>query len=346
MIDKSEYYHNILTHYASIRHLQNGQMVAPRFCTFQTSNQCNQNCMGCSFGGLNNKALNNTMMSEADHIRILYKLIDVGVRGFEFCGGGEPTLLPYLSHLFHILKTNNKAFGIITNGVKLNSSLIDYLSTCGTYCRISLEASNIEDYVKYKRVPSKHWSMVLRNVSAIAAIKDRVCDVSLKFDVGRTLNGKKHYEDAIKIGTELGVDSVQFKFLRHEPEELSVDEKYIEQTKLELVMRDTKTGVNIIDGLVPDQSIEDIPQCWLNPIHTVVDHLGDVYICCYYYYRGDEHKIGNMLKNDFEYFWDAPEHMEKIKNINRLDCHKVDCKFFAHHATVNNAFKNGRIEFL
>jgi len=321
-------------------------MSTPRFCTFQTSNRCNQNCRGCSFGGSNQKALDNTMMSREDHIRILYQLMDAGVNGFEFCGGGEPTLLPYLLDMMQILKKHNRAFGMITNGVKLTPDLADYIAVHGTYCRVSLEASNPDDYAKYKQVPIKHWDMVIEHINNLTDNLDQACDVSLKFDVGRTLNGKQHYEDAIELGAELGVDSVQFKFLRHMPEELSIDEKYIEQTKLGVVLRDTHTGVQVIDGLIPERSIDDVPQCWLNPLHVVVDHLGDVYICCYYYYRGDEHKIGNMLENKFGDIWYNDDHMAKIREINRLDCHKVDCKFFAHHRTVEDAFRNGRVEFL
>ena len=342
-----KYNWNILTHRDAILQLKNGKMPAPHFCTLQTINACNQHCKGCSFGGYTEAKLNGYYMSKEDHFTVINKLVSMGVRAFEFAGGGEPTLFPWLVDLMYYLYERNCSVGLITNGVRLTDEIIAALIYRGTYCRISLEASTKEQYMSYKRVPEKHWDIVLKNVKKLISENRNAqspCDVSIKFDVGKSLRGLNHYMNALELGWDLKVDSVQFKFFRHEPEELEVQEKLDEYVKLKQLLEIVPYSINIINGLVP--YTYPVPQCWLNPIHTVVDYLGDVYICCYYYYRMKEMKLGNMLNESFEKFWYSQEHWNKIRNINKEECTKVDCKFFAHHQKVKEAFINGRQDFL
>lgn len=342
-----KYNFNILTHYDAILQIKKGQMPSPRFCTLQTSNICNQHCKGCSFGGHTEAKLNNKFMSHDDHFLIVDTLIDQGVRAFEFAGGGEPTLLPYLTELMYYLHEKNCSIGLITNGLNLSDELIKFLVEHGTYCRISLEASTKEKYEEYKRVPYWHWDKVLQNIKRLIGAKrsiDSLCDVSVKFDVGKSLRGTSHYIEALELGWLLKVDSIQFKFFRHEPEELNAHEKLDECLKLRKLLNIIPTSVNVINGLIPQPY--PVPQCWLSPIHTIVDYLGDVYICCYYYYRMKEMKLGNILTEHFCNFWYSQKHWNKIQDINKAECAKVDCKFFAHHQKVKEAFINGRQDFL
>jgi len=123
-----------------------------------------------------------------------------------------------------------------------------------------------------------------------------------------------------------------------------VQDKLNEYAELKQLFEILPTTVDVINGLVPQPY--PVPQCWLSPIHTVVDYLGDVYICCYYYYRMEEMNLGNMLRKPFSELWYSPEHWNKIQDIDKEECRRVDCKFFAHHQKVKEAFVNGRQDFL
>lgn len=334
----NKYYHNILTHYEAIHTLLDGGMCSPRFCTFQTSYVCNHKCKGCSFSNI----LNNKMMKEKDHIKILYDLINIGVKGFEFCGGGEPFTLPYMNKLIEILINHGCGFGSLTNGSLLTDDLIEQYVKYGTYIRISLEASNPTDFKKYKQVSNNQWPKIINNIQKLVSLKSKYnsdLDIGIKFAVSKTLRGKQHYIDAINLAHKLGVTNIQFKSLRHEPEELTLFEK-VEEEK---ILKSLVSHVPIISNIVPQNNI---PQCVLSPLHTVVDWQGNVYLCCYYYYREQEHNIGNILEVPFKKLWYDVEHQNKIKNISKKECSKVDCKFFNHHQTIKEAFKNNRNEFL
>lgn len=336
------YFGNVLTHYTAVQNLIEGRRCYPRFCTFQTTYKCNHRCIGCSFGG----KLDNSILDEETHISLLKQLIDIGVKGFEFCGGGEPFTLPYLERLINIIIDNNCFFGTITNGSLMTNHLMELIVKHGTYIRISLETANKNQYARYKQVNEQEYNKVVKNVRHLCKLKRQIgskIDIGLKFAVGKTLRGRDHIEQGVSLGNVLGVSNIQFKAMRHEPEELSLSEKIIEHSLIKNISKDNQ--INVISKTVPVLESE-VPQCWLNPLHTVIDAKGDVYLCCYYYTREEDHCIGNIYEDSFRTIWERTEHWEAIKKIDRNECRKVDCKFFDHHRIIKESLLNGRCEFL
>ena len=331
---------NILSHYDAIVSLKNGEPCRPRFVDLHTSNRCNQRCAGCAYGC----HLDNTIMSEEDHVKVVNDLVRFGVKAFDFAGGGDPLCLPYAGRILDMVNSQGCSYGVITNGSMMKDNLIEQIVRQATYIRVSFEASNPEDWARYKGVKKSMWDKTVENVSKLIASREAQgssCEIAIKFGVGKTLRGHKHYADGIAIAEQIGVDNVQFKAFRHEPEELAYNEKVKENSILD---EEAEGHENVRRWLIPAPE-EDIPQCWLNPLHTVVDYLGNVYICCYYYYR-DEHCIGNMLEQPIEEFWMSEKHQGLIRKIKKNECAKVDCKFFRHHKIVEQEFKRGRIDFL
>lgn len=334
------YFDNVLSHYAAIRALQRGEMPAPEFCTMHVSYRCNHRCTGCSYGG----KLNNAIMPRQRHMSLLKELIELGLRAVEYCGGGEPLTVPYLNEALGYITSQGCAFGMLTNGSLFSDELIDLFVARGTYTRISLEASSCEAYTAYRHVTSREWHRVLEAVCSLVdrkQIAESNLDIGVKFAVGKTLRGAKHYADAIALANWAQVSNAQFKALRHRPEELTQKELLAEENLLARVVEHSKMPV--ITALRKTRSV---PQCWLNPLHTVIDAYGDVYLCCYYYYRADSHRIGNVMNASFKDVWYSDAHREAIAQIKRDDCAQVDCKFFGHHETVESAFVNKRVDFL
>ena len=340
MTSTRTYFDNVLSHYDSIRKLMSGDICSPRFATLHLSNRCNHRCHGCAYGG----QLDNEMMSEEDTMLLLLTLVNAGVRGFEFCGGGEPMTLPHLPKAIGFLILNQCSFGALTNGSLLNDTLIELFAKKGTYIRISMEASSQESYIQYTGTSEKEWGKVKDNIRRLVAAKARYgssLDIGLKFGVGKSLRGFDHYRNGIDLAAELGVSNVQFKSMSHEPEELSENDKRQEN----LILRSciTMASLPVLNGILRN---DPTPQCWLNPLHIVANHKGDAFLCCYYYFREDRHRLGNLLTDNFDDMWFSKRHQEMIRNIRREECDKVNCKFFRHHTLVAQAFDGGRIEFL
>jgi len=319
--------------------LQNGEMPRPYFADLQPSNRCNQNCKGCSYRNIHD----GVMLSEENLIKIVNDLMDFGVKGFDFCGGGEPMTLSCLPKVWDLIKSRKGYYALITNGTIMSDSVIEQLVNQATYVRFSFEASSVSKYCQYKNVDISHWHLLGQHAYELVKKKRETrsdCEVGIKFAVGKSLRGEKHYQNALDIYKRILTDNIQFKALRHKPEELSQEEKEEEQKLFQSIFQ----GVSQARAwIVPEK---EIPQCWLNPLHTVVDEKGNVYICCYFYYRGEEHLLGNMLEQPIKNIWYDPQHMEKIKGISKIKCMEVDCKFFRHHKLVEKELTNGKSCFL
>ncbi len=336
---------NIIAHRQEVEALQHGTMCAPIFADLHLSNVCNQRCKGCAYQDNMGKDTI-SYMSLPDIRTTINRLAFAGVKAFDFAGGGEPLCIRDIRTAFSYVIDHNCAYALITNGLLFEGDLMKQVIDEAAYVRISLEASILHAYEYYKQCHHSVWDKVLDNIRKAIMYRNltgSTCEIGIKFSVSKSLRGRDHYRAGIELGKRLGVNSIQFKALRHEPEELNLTEKNTEAELLSRIVNACGVGDLIRYWIVPES---DIPQCWLSPLHIVVDHNGDCYICCYYYYRGAEHKIGNILDTPFDDFWYSEKHKEQVAAIDRSKCELVDCKFFRHHAVVKWAFDRKRAYWL
>lgn len=337
---------NIVHRWADLERLKSGEMIAPHFVTLHPSYGCNESCRGCSYNG----ELNGKYMSEQHCFAVVDKFLSMGVRAFDFAGGGDPCFVPYLPQLLRHIRSAGAWSAFLTNGTMMNEEVIDAMVDCCTYVRISLEASCPEDYAEYKRVLPKLWDVALANIEKLRAakkIKDSAVNLSVKFGVGKTLRGIGHYHNGIEMGLAMNAERITFRAFRHEPEELSLEEKIEENESLEKVIDRYPSSVrNRISYWIVPVSYTDVPQCWLNACQGFVDWDGGMYICCYMYYRAEEHYLGNIITQPFDDIWYSKKHREVIAHIDRKKCALVDCKFFPHHRAYEDGAKRGFIHWL
>jgi len=332
---------NIFYRWDDLKKLQGGEMISPGFVDLHLSDVCNQNCRGCAFKANHE----NDMMSESRFMLAADILMDNGVRAFAFCGGGEPCTVKYLPQAWEYIHSRNCHFAMLTNGSLLTYEVIESMISKGTFIRISLEASNGANYSKYKQINRGVWNAVLQNVRILVAYKKSTgfqCSIGIKFAVCKSLRGRLHYENGLTLAQELGVDRVTFKAIRGGEEELEYAESVAEDFILKEALSALRPTCKVTKWIVPERN-EIIPQCWINPVHTVMNWKGDLFICCYYYGRKERHLIGNIFEQDFKEMWFSDKHKELIKNIRREECAKVDCKFFHYHDEFNETDKVGSL---
>lgn len=317
--------YKILTHSQKVKQIKDGEFPAPVFATLQLSYACNQNCQSCSFALWNTEKF---IPTKEECLNIIQQLIDYGVKAFEFGGGGEPTVLPYLDELIRFIVDNGATYGLITNGVNISDSLASLLKETATYVRVSLETGDSELYTQYKRVPIDHFNIAIENVEKLIGGK---AEIGLKFDLDKNLSSENHIKSSLLIADQLGVDMAAFKCMTGETE-LSYDQKVNLSNELNRYLSNYSGRVKFINSIVYDKWFG---QCWLTPLHTVIDGKGDVFMCCYYYrddvHKKEDHCIGNVFKIPFKKLWGSDVHKTKLDGIDFKNCRKVDCKFFNHH---------------
>jgi len=326
-----------------IQQIKNGSFPIPVMGVLQLNYSCQQNCKSCAFTDWN-KA--NYVPTKEQTFYIINQLFDYGVRTFEFCGGGEPLLVPYFEEVIRYLLSKGCDYSLITNGVGFTDSLIELVAQTASYCRVSLETGDRELYQEYKRVPAWHFDRVTENIGKLVAQKHPDTELSVKFDVDINLQGEKHIKDSYNLALRLGVDTAIFKGMTgwtEAEDTLKIEAEY----QLKELMKDNKSKTTIVNSIYFDKTV---PQCWLNPLHTLIDGYGDVYLCCYYYrpdaHTKENHCIGNVYKTPFKEIWESDNHWQKIKGIDKTQCPKFDCKFFNHHKIAEEVFKRGRLKII
>ena len=62
------------------------------------------------------------IMDEKKHFDAVDQFIDAGVKAFDFAGGGEPTLLPYLPKLMKHIRQRGAHYALITHGAVMSDA--------------------------------------------------------------------------------------------------------------------------------------------------------------------------------------------------------------------------------
>lgn len=327
--------HRILTYYNEAHEILKGEMPLPRMAILHPTYICNHDCIGCDFKDPNTKL--KEIWSEKDSDRILDELIKIGISAAEFSGGGEPLLAPNIVQAIKKLKNKGIAVGLLTNGSKLSGEILDTVIRNCTYVRVSLESGSNEVFKKVKNVKDDaEFDNIVNNIRNAVQLRKKLnkdIDISIKFAVG-TIN-YMDMENAINLAIDLGVDCIQFKL--YENVDCRIYTKRVRDlkqakgivAKLNELKRIYGNEILILGDL---KRTKLDCECWLTPIFTLVDALGDVYLCNYYRHRMKSHCIGNLLKDDFKTIWFSKRHRDVIKNIKTEECNLYDCRFHFYNS--------------
>lgn len=301
--------------------LDRGEMVAPTMAIVYPTYSCNMRCYGCISNAENARPAS---LNPAVFDGFVSDFAAMGGESLEFSGGGEPTLHPKFGELVNIVARNNLQLGMITNGTKPDvcSSLLAYSGA--RYLRISVYTIN-----------------QLEHVARIC--QDRNDRRSSCRIGGKILLGSSSVH-ALEFLTEeilgAGADFVSIKAKRHcsdDPELLPEEGKQFIQDTIQ-TLRDRWPG-RVFGGIT---KTHQLGTCWLSPLHTVVDALGTVWVCCYYQDRVEDISIGTLtdVHGDFRRLWYSPAHREAMQRVIIPECDFYDCRFHVYHDIMNEELAN------
>jgi len=332
----------IITHYPAAHMILQGQMPAPRTAIVYPTYICNQNCLWCEYSEDNSQY--HTMMSNEQLRRVMLELRDIGVRGVEFCGGGEPTLHPMLPELIRDMKGWGMSTGLLTNGTRLKGDLAEAVVDCSSYVRVGFDSAHSEmfDKVKRPRTAEAGFDAVCENVANLLELRKQrggKCLISMK--VILCADNFAEIEDCVKLATKLGVDSLQFKAARLCPTELNEEQALLAQAEIDRV-RALYLNVNVIGSV---KKLEMKQQCWLTPLQIMIDTLGDAFLCCYYRHRKASHTFGNVFEESVHEVWYSQQHWDAIRAIKPAECNVLDCRFVHYNRIMTQLLVENDAQF-
>ena len=332
--------YRIFSYYDDARKIKNGIMPRPRVAVYHPTYVCNHNCPGCDFRK-ENTSIRKSISREKAKI-VIDQIIDFKIEGVEFAGGGEPLLHPFIREDVLALHKAGIAVSLITNGSLLSGKTLEAFIKYASYIRISLEAGSKEVFNRVKGIDSKNeFYKIVENITDAVALRKKLkkkLDISVKFTVGQ--DNYMDMENAVLLASKLGVDSIQFK-LYENVDNIELHEEGSHflsnglddvKRRLEVIKNTYKDKIMILGNL---QKTQMKGKCWLNPIMTVIDALGDVYLCSYYRHRMNSHKLGNLIMEKFEDIWFSQKHWDIIHKVKKEECNRYDCRFHVYNDLMN-----------
>lgn len=301
--------------------LHRGKMVAPTMAIVYPTYSCNMRCFGCISNAENAHPANIDLDVFAGFVSDFHAM---GGESLEFSGGGEPTLHPKFGTLIDYVANCGLQFGMITNGTKPDVCALALAYPGSRYLRISVYTLNQLEHVR--RIAEKRDSL------------GSSCRIGGKILLGiSSVPALSFLTEAI---LDAGVDYVSIKAKRHcsdDPELLPEEGKRaIEDTIQELRSR----WPGRVFGSITKTHQRGV--CWLSPLHTVVDALGTVWVCCYYQDRVEDISIGTLtgVPNGFQDLWFSEAHRDTMSRVIIPECDYYDCRFHVYHDIMNEELRS------
>jgi MoaA/NifB/PqqE/SkfB family radical SAM enzyme len=332
----------ILTHWYEARMILDGKMPPPRTAIVYPTYICNQNCIWCEYSAENNE-IHASMPDEALR-HLIWDLQDLGVRGVEFCGGGEPSMHPALPDLIRDMHERGMSVGLLTNGTKLKGELASALVDCASYVRVGFDGATEETVHKVKRprAPETLFPAVCKTIRDLVQLRNgRGTGVLISMKAVLDSNNMHEMEQCVQLAMDIGMDSVQFKAARLCDSELDATQTELVEREI-AVLRERYPDIPVVGGT---RKLNMTSQCWLTPLQIMVDTLGDVYLCCYYVHRKRRHSIGNCFETPLKDLWYSERHWEAIRGIVPRECNNLDCRFVHYNRIMDEVMSNGGQQF-
>lgn len=330
----------VLTFYNSIKSIVRGEIPYPRMAIIYPVYGCNYDCIGCEYSALNSKP---QKISHDRFIALLDELVEVGTEGIELCGGGEPTLYPKLDEVISYGKSKGLKFGILTNGT-MTENMAEFLAKNLSYIRITINAGTKETYLLFQRPKIKNaWELIIDRLKIINSVRKRH-NPNMVFGM-KVVIGKSNISDIqnmIDFAREMEFDNIQIKCLRQSSDELNSEQEKLLEQQIKKIKEKTDFKIVYRTRMTIRR------RCILTPLQTTIDARGDVFLCCYFSHRQEQHKIGNIYERGFKEIWNSEEHRKKIEGIIPEMCNLFDCRFIRYHKIVEELIENnkGQFEFI
>lgn len=312
------------SHYLPIARWWMGERTLPPpiEASFDCCHNCNFMCPHCNSQKHTNRGKG--VMGKEELFSTFELLSGMGVRGFCFGGGGEPTMNKGLPDLLRWIwrgcRFSGAVSAVATNGFRLNKSLINEMIYC-KWVAVSVDAGGPKTFKKVHGVDG--FDRVIGNIKRLVdAKKMSGTDVLISYRFLMTPDNWTDLEDACRIAREIGVDAFHAR-----PADLErKDIVWIHEGELqpELVKealarcRDYETDmfkvITATHKFTKDFRVfHPFKNCVASPLVLQVCADGNSYVC-------PDHKLEERFKlcetKDIRKYWGSDDHRELLQEIN------------------------------
>ena len=351
-----------LAHPKNLNALREGSFAYPVHLHLIPSDLCNLACPGCAYRaeGFRSTELYRGPNGEKNpkrflpwHVlqRVLEDCAEMGTRGIEITGGGEPTLHPQINELFDVAFGLNLHTALITNGLMLHRQNLLYHAAKCDWTRISIDACTAPCYDVVRPslgsggVPTAtdNYGRVMLNLSRLDAMRGELasqCVIGSGFVVQRA-NYTEMY-GAAREARNAGADNIRISGLFSPAGEAYFADWRDEAEELE---RHTVRDFHSPRFQVHARFHEKIEDLAGPPTQTRCGYMGftlylgadaNLYTCCNNAYTR-KGLLGNVIEaGGLKKLLDKPETRRRIHDLNPAkECSQ--CQFRDRLAAIEAA---------
>jgi MoaA/NifB/PqqE/SkfB family radical SAM enzyme len=267
-------------------------------------------------------------------------MVDMGIKGLQITGGGEPLIHPQADKFFKYAVDKKLEIALVSNGQLLTEDLCNLLGDAA-WVRISMDSSSPQLYSFLRNVHQNIFYQVCNNIKTLVKYR-RKSIIGVGFVVERE-NYKEIYEAARRY-KDMGIDNFRisaaftpmgydyFKDFMTEAQELS--------KKAESLTDNNFTVFNLFNDRIRDcfEGRQDYNFC---PIKDLLSYVGsdyNVYTCCTLAYntRG---LIGSIKNQTFKDLWDSQQKRDKFSVHNPAIHCQHPCMYKNKNEFINYCIK-------
>jgi radical SAM protein with 4Fe4S-binding SPASM domain len=285
--------------------------------------KCNHRCVHCSY-----KERNESRVSIPKEImdKLIDSVINMGVRGVYFSGGGEPTLYPQLEHYIAKLYDNGVECAIITNGSCFEQQGLIPIANKLNYIAISVPAVDEETFFEITK--THNMGKVLELPGKIKEYHGENSPI-IGSRIILTNQNYKEVSNFLRVMKESQFDYALFKAVRDYEDNgqgLSrAEEQYILDEIKELdFVDDDFTNIKNIFGYKKEFDHKGL--CWTNYYGLIanVSTDGKVYPNIVEIDH-EEFCIGDLNQRTLEEMWNSEKH-QKVKQLSNEKWENAECR--------------------
>lgn len=311
----------------------------PRMLVVLPNMNCTLTCRNCFTW--RSKAMDRRTMEIPLIHSIVQQAKQMNVSCLELSGGGEPLDHPQAQEILQAVvdcQSPSLQAGLLTNALAIvtKPALVDWIVKLD-YMRLGYTEYLDDPRTSHEDEEREFWQ-------ALEIVGRKRTETGTRVRIGvkmlLTSNNTSYIDRRVakllefKVpGTQhYVVDHIKIKSIRGDAEvEPRADQIREVEHRLALVKSRFGNRANDLQIDVKSALVPASYRCWINPIMSVIDASGDVYLCCNFYEGPEDLRIGELGKqgeHGFMEFWGKPRHrtvMEKVSPAkvcnSRFGCH-------------------------
>jgi MoaA/NifB/PqqE/SkfB family radical SAM enzyme len=312
-----------------------GERPAPITADIEPTNACNINCRWCYPMQTGYRANYRAHMDTARLVALPGFLKDWGVRCAQVTGGGEPLFHPEIKAFLAEMRRVALPMGLITNGVLLQSPIIDLLHDFADWIGFSMDAGTGATWSDLKGRPARQFDRIIANMEELNRRKQGV-RVAYKY----LINASNYREvlTAARLAKETGCDDFHLRPTYNFGAFGEVDFDEVNDI-LDAVKSYEGDGFRVFtiqhkfSNRLSDQVL-DFPQCLATPLLLTFSADHNAYLCLDH--RGEAEFALASFAADLQPvkdYWGGPEHLARLRAIEPAQCKK--CTFKGYNDLFN-----------